>query len=92
MIQTKKHITTVTFGNNGNATIAVGGKKNTLTLQQLLSAKEIGSGLEDGEQQELPKIVMEFFDTKSIDVVIKILQGIKENMTPTDWASFALAC
>lgn len=79
MITTEDLITKVKFGNNDKANIAVLARKGTLTLQQLANEKQIGDAIIDGDAQELPKVEIEFFNTRSIDVLIGALIAIKKN-------------
>lgn len=83
--------TYVKFGTAERASLAVGCSGNFLTLQQLATEKKFGEDLKEEDIQEFPKIEMEFFDTKSIDVMIKVLEEIKKNMNPP-WMHYALAC
>lgn len=93
MITTENLITKVLFGNDAKANIAVNVKEGTLTLQMLATEKQIGDKLEESDIQGLPKVEIEFFNTKSIDVLIGALQVIKKNYTPPpSLDTFALAC
>lgn len=93
MITTENSITKVLFGNESKANIAVSSKHGTLTLQMLTTEKQIGDNLEDGDIQELPKVEIDFFSPKSIDVVIRALEAIKKNYTPPPSIDqIALAC
>lgn len=93
MINIENLTTKVEFGTEQKATIAVGANKGTLTLQMLASEKQIGDNLEEADKQELPKVEIEFFTPKSIDVLIGALQAIKKNYTPPpSLDQLALAC
>ena len=82
MISTEGLVTHVKFGNEEKANIGVIARKGTLTLQQLSAEKQIGEVIVDGDCAELPKIELEFFNTKSIDAMIKALETIKSNYRP----------
>jgi len=90
MITTENLTTKVLFGINGQANIAVGAKNGTLTLQMLNCQKKIAENIDDSDIKKLPKIEMEFFDVKSIDVMIKALETIKRNYTGV--SQLSLAC
>jgi hypothetical protein len=93
MITTENLITKIKFGNDQKANIAVGAIKGTLTLQMLATEKQIGDKLVSDDIQELPKVEIEFFNTKSIDVLISALEVIKRNYTPPpSFDQLALAC
>ncbi len=91
MITTEDLITKVKFGNAKKANIAVGAKHGTLTLQQLSNEKQIGDNFTSDDIHDLPKVEIEFFNTESIDVLIKALEVIKSNFIPPD-NLLALAC
>lgn len=90
MITTENSTTKVMFGTTEKANIAVNAKKGTLTLQMLGTEKQIGDKLEEIDIQELPSVEIEFFNPKSIDILIGALEAIKKNYTPPP--SLALAC
>ena len=93
MIKTENTTTKVLFGNNEKASIAVSAKKGTLTLQMLSTEKQIGDLIQDTDIKELPKVEIEFFDPKSIDVLIAALEAIKKNyIPPPSYDQLALAC
>ena len=82
MITTTDMITKVKFGNGKKGNIAVGANRGILTLQQLATELQIGDGFTQDDIDKLPKIEMEFFDVRSIDVMIKALEVIKSNAIP----------
>ena len=89
MIQVENLITKVEFGTENKASISVSARKGTLTLQMLATEKQIGDKLELSDIQELPKVVIDFNNTKSIDILIKALEVIKRNYVVD---TLALAC
>ncbi len=93
MITTENSITKVMFGTTEKANIAVGAKNKTLTLQMLATEKQIGDKLEEGDIQKSPKVEIEFFNPKSIDVLIEALEAIKKNYAKMLFLDqLALAC
>lgn len=89
MIQVENFITKVEFGTENKASISVSTKNGTLTLQMLATEKQIGDKLELSDIQELPKVVIDFNNTKSIDILIEALEVIKRNYVVD---TLALAC
>ena len=79
MITTESLTTHIKFGTSGKATIAVNAAKGTLTLQQLTNDLNIGQKPKTTDYADLPKVMLEFFDPKSIDIVIEALNTIKKN-------------
>lgn len=93
MITIENSITKVLFGQNDKASIAVCAKAGVLTLQMLATDKQIGDKLDDNDIKELPKVEIEFFTPKSIDVMIGALEAIKRNyIPPPSPDQLALAC
>ena len=89
MIATENLVTTVKFGNEQKGNIAVGVKCTILTLQQLVKEMPIGEQWSEEDIDKLPKIEMEFFNENSVDVVIKALELIKNNIL-VDQANYIL--
>ena len=73
----------VEFGVNGNGTISVSSGIGKLTLKEIADnvSKKIGDNLIEGEWKELPSIELNFYDSKSIDIVILHLQQAKRLMS-----------
>lgn len=90
MIKTENETTTVTCGNAGKGAIAVSSGDMKLIIQMLATNKDIGDDLAEEDAKELPKVQVDFFDPKSIDVFIKALQEIKNNYF--NKYGIALAC
>jgi hypothetical protein len=83
----------VKFGNGEKASIAVTAQFGVLTLQMLATEKNIGEAIEPADGRELPKVEIEFFTPKSIDVLIGALEVIKKNyIPPGERNEPALAC
>jgi len=82
----------VEFGKGTKATTAVNASNFLLVLQQLSTEKSIGDELTEGDYDELPKVEIQFFSEKSVDVLIKALQVIKKNFNPPPEMNYALAC
>ena len=83
MIKTEGLVTEVKFGNDKKANIAVTINDGVLKLQQLATEKQVGDKIDkDVDIQELPKVEIEFFNTRSIDVLIGALEAIKKNYNP----------
>lgn len=93
MITTNNTGAKVIFGTDKKATIAVSADANKLILQMLKQEKQIGESLTEKDKQEHPKIEIDFFTPKSIEVLIEALECIKRNIQPPpiDY-SLALAC
>jgi len=93
MIQTKEQTTTVKFADSIKARILIGTKRNILTLQEIKGEFEVGESGEHLDAHELPKIIMEFNNTKSIDALIFQLKRIKNNIEDMQLMNgFASAC
>lgn len=90
MIQTEGSVTMVKFGNGEKASIAVTAERGILTLQMLATEKNIGDLIEPADGRDLPKVEIEFFNPRSIDVLIGALEAIKKNYIPP--IEPALAC
>lgn len=92
MIKIECKTTRVFFAKpNEKGTIAVQAFHNKLILQELKTDKNISEELQDGDIKDLPKVVCDFQNVQSIDVVIAILERIKKNIQ-YDPLNFALAC
>lgn len=94
MIIQQHNTTTVQFAKEADkGTIAIACKKNLLILQEL-NGKEthkVGSGVTDKDISELPKIVLDFTDTKSIDSMIEMLNEVRQNIN-YPFGCYYLAC
>jgi len=91
MISTENNITTVQFAsidNKGKIGVQVNGLE--IQLQELVSEIPVGERFEKEDVNDLPKVLLEFSNIKSVDVMIKALQDIKKNWT--NYYQFALAC
>jgi len=92
MIKTTKKTTTVEFAQDDIGTIAVNGKSNTLTLQELaVIGRKVGEDLKEGDVTELPKIEMNFHNADSVDVMIEALKVIKNNIQ-YPYGQYCYAC
>ena len=91
MIKIEENITSIEFSKDGKGTIGVIAHKNDLILQGLIGDVEVGGQLKQEDIQELPKAVLSFHSEESINVVIKALEAIKENIKLKNY-SYALAC
>ena len=90
MISSNRKTTTVAFAKErGKGVISVQAFHNQLILQELNSDKQVSDRLDDADIKDRPKVVCDFQTTESIDVVIAILERIKNNMNV---GNFALAC
>lgn len=87
----EKQITSVTFGKEGKGTISVGSAGHFLVLQELARPMDITNDVKKEDRKPLPKVELEFFDTKSIDVMITILKRVKENIEYPN-GTLCLAC
>lgn len=93
MINQKQQITEVLFATEKKGCIAVGVQLNQLVIEQIAEGieKEIGGSLEKLDCQELPKVILDFTLEESVDVMIKALERIKENIRGP-YYGLALAC
>ena len=94
----------IQFGKNGQASIFTesfdlgpnGVKSASLLLQQLEGAANIDIGTTDIKSEDvkpLPKIIMNFHDEKSVDIIIDQLNRIKKKLqNPYGDMDYALAC
>jgi hypothetical protein len=93
MIQTTEQTTTVKFADSIKARILLSAKTNILTLQEIKGEFEVGENGPHLDGHELPKIIMEFNNTKSIDALISKLKRIKNNIEDRQaMYVFASAC
>jgi len=99
MITIDKKTVVIEFGKNGMGAVSLQSKNtsnyggddgNILTIRDLEEAVKIGENPEK-DSPDLPKVVLTFYDEKSIDVVIENLKRIKQNLKFPQ-GSFALAC
>lgn len=93
MIQTTEQTTTIKFATGSKGTILTSSKRNILTLQALKTENvAVGVVCDNSDAHDLPKVLLEFNNTNSIDVLITQLQAIKKNIENTQWMNFASAC
>lgn len=94
MIQTNDLNTTVFFAReNGKGVISVAAFDNKLVLQQLKSPKKVSDELKGIDIQDLPRVVCDFNTIESVDVMMAILQRVKENIIARNLEHhYALAC
>lgn len=91
MITSENNTTTVQFAAMDNVgKIGVGVRGTTIQLQELLSEINVGESLTSDDIKDLPKVLLEFSNVNSIDVLIKALNAVKENWTKK--YAIALAC
>lgn len=91
MIKINKQIVTVESGINGKGAIAMRAKDNVLSLRDLVNEVAIGEKWEESNSQELPKIIIEFHTTESVDTFIKCLEIIKRNLQ-NPYGLYQFAC
>jgi hypothetical protein len=95
MIKAKGKTTEVLFSKDGEkGAVSVQAHYNMLILQELTTDKKVADRLSivDGDIKDLPKVILDFQTTKSIDVVIEILNRIRQNIKRGHGMSFAEAC
>lgn len=93
MITHEGQTTSVQFGKEGIGSVGLTGKNGgVLTIQQLTKTDLLIGGIpEDGDIAELPKVVLNFTDTKSIDALIEVLTRTKYKMI-YPYPSYCYAC
>lgn len=93
MINHNKQTTEITFGSEGKGAVGLIGRRGSLTIQQLINIAQIGSGFDiNKDVSELPKVIMKFNQTESIDALIEVLLKVKEKMNEPDPLAYAYAC
>lgn len=98
MIKAKGKTTEVLFSKDGEkGTVSVRAHYNMLILQELATDKKVADRLSivDEDIKDLPKVILDFQTTKSIDVVIEILKRVRQNIADSERGhgmSFAEAC
>lgn len=95
MITTKGKVTFVEFARaNKKGTIFVNAKKNYILLREMCNSMPVGTIPNEGDYNELPTVKLDFKTIESIDVMIRALECIKQNLTPPpiDNDCYALAC
>ena len=89
MIKTIDLTTKVTFGSHGKGTLVIGSDYGLITIQELTHEMNIGDEVKEGDYVDLPKVLLLFNDTKSIDVLIEKLERVKTLM---EKYTYCLAC
>lgn len=93
MITYKEQTTSIQFGNGKIGSVGLNGCRGYMTIQQLVNDVEIGTPFDPSKDvSELPKVVLNFTETSSIDALIKVLQNVKEKMNAPDPNQWAYAC
>jgi hypothetical protein len=81
MIATKKNITKCKFGENGKASIHVNAFKNVVIFGSISTISSIGDDLkEEDVNSKSQKVELEFFEPESVDVVIKALLFVRNQI------------
>ncbi len=91
--QVNEAITTVQFGSGELGSIGLIGSRGRLIMQDLISEIQIGCAFDmKNDVNELPKVILNFTETSSIDSLIKVLQKVKEKMIEPEYPAWAYAC
>lgn len=91
MIKIEEQTVTVESGINGKGAVALKASNNILSLRDLINEITIGEIWEDSDSKDLPKILIEFHTTESVDAFIKCLEVIKRNLQNT-YGLYPFAC
>ena len=91
MIKIEGQTVTLESGTNGNGAIALKAKDNILSLRDLVNEVAIGETWEDSDSKDLPKILIEFHSTESVDAFIMCLEIIKRNLQ-NPYGLYPFAC
>ena len=91
MIKIEGQTVALESGTNGNGAVALRAKDNILSLRDLLNEVAIGETWEDSDSKDLPKILIEFHTTESVDTFIRCLEIIKRNLQ-NPYGLYPFAC
>ena len=91
MIKIEGQTVTLESGTNRNGAIAVKASYNILSLRDLINEVPIGETWEDSDSKDLPKILIEFHSTESVDAFIRCLEVIKRNLQ-NPYGLYPFAC
>ena len=91
MIKIEEQTVTVESGINGKGAMALRASRNILSIRDLINEVSIGEIWEDSDSKDLPKILIEFHTTESVDAFIKCLEVIKRNLQNT-YGLYPFAC
>lgn len=91
MIKIEEQTVTVESGINGKGAIALKASDNILSLRDLINEVAIGETWEDFDSKDIPKILIEFHNTESVDTFIRCLEVIKRNLQ-NPYGLYPFAC
>jgi len=91
MIKIDEQTVTVESGINGKGAIALRAKDNILSLRDLINEVAIGGTWSDSDSNDIPKILIEFHTSESVDAFIQCLEVIKRNLQ-NPYGYFPYAC
>ena len=91
MIKIEEQTVTVKSGIDGKGAIALHAEHNTLSIRELINDVQIREAWEDSDVADIPKIIIQFNSTESVDAFIRCLEAIKRNLE-NPYGLYPFAC